>query len=264
MVHRIVLAAAFAAAFTTAARAEDCKDCQPKKECKPHEEADDAAIKEAQAKFKERDLMVRREGLDIIVTAASKHPNCRSRKLTGELMRLLADPEPSVRTYAADRLGEFGEEAMAVQALDKEAKVAEKKIPVQKPDKEPDLKQFEADLRILDAIYLGLGKTKSPLAAAVFDRGLHHASSWVIEVAARNCKPLKGNKLIMKGLIEQLAKFYSASVNPGNSAAWTAISMSLPEVTGCNDIPTQKDGGDAGRWCSDWQKWWRENEKKLK
>lgn len=264
MIHRIVLAALFAAALGAPARAEDCKDCQPKKECKPHEEADEAAIKEAQAKFKERDLMVRREGLDIVVAAAAKHPNCRSKKITAEIARLLADPEPAVKSYAAEKLGEFGEEAMAVQALDKEAKVAEKKIPVQQPDKEAEVKVFEADLKALDAIYSGLGKTKSPLAAPSFDRGLHHASSWVIEAAARNCKPLKGNKLVIKGLVEQLAKFYSSSVNKGNSAAWTAISMSLPEVTGCNDIPTQKDGADASRWCSSWQKWWRENEKKLK
>jgi len=184
-----------------------------------------------------------------------------------EIARMLADPESSVKGYAAEKLGEVGEEAIAVQSLSREAQNFEKALALEKPEKpdeKSELAKWEEQERVLNSLYAGLAKTKSALAVAPLEKALRHSNPWVVRLAAENCHGFAGNRAIMKALVDGLAKYYAAVVTKGNSAAWTAISMAMPLVSGCNDIPTQKDGGDAGRWNSDWQKWWRANEKKLK
>ncbi|MEK7466378.1 MAG: hypothetical protein AAB074_03095 [Planctomycetota bacterium] len=251
-----------------AAFAEDCTSCKPGKICPPHDGADEAAIKDATPLLRDKDMEKRREGLDRLAIAAAKHLNARSKKITNEFMRMLADPEATVKGYAAERLGACGEEATAAGTLAAEVAKMEKALAMDKPNaekKEAELKKWEEQLRTLSNFFVGLAKlTTQPAAAAAFEKGIKSANPWVCKTAAENCKGFKKNKAVAGALITALASYFSKNVTEGNSAAWTAVSMALPEVSQCNDIPTQKDGTDAARWNSQWQKWWRDNEKSLK
>jgi hypothetical protein len=253
-----------------AARAEDCTACKPGKVGQAHEGADDAAVKDASALLKDRDIEKRRDGLDRLATAAAKHLNARSKKITGEFVRMLQDPEATVRGYAAERLGACGEEGTAASALAGEAAKLEKNFGMDKPDsdkpgKEADLRKWEEQLRTLSCYYSGLGKlTTQAGAAAAIAKAIKSANPWVCKTAAENCKGFKKSKVIAQALVEALASYFSKNVTDGNSAAWTAVSLALPEVTQCNDIERQKDGTDAARWNAQWQKWWRDNDKTMK
>jgi hypothetical protein len=261
----IATAVGLALLLAAAACAEDCAACTAKKICPAHEGADAAAVKAAEPLLRDKDMFKRREGIDALVEAGLKHANARSQKITLLLVKMLADPEGTVKSYAAEKLGEVGEEGASVPALSKEVTAIEKATPVDKPKKEEDQKKWEEQMRQVGSFYTGLGKfTTSPAAAAAFDRGIRSTSPWVCKAAAENCKGFRKNKVVIKALVDMLAKYFSNVVTEGNSAAWLAISMALPEATQCNDIPNQKDGTDAARWNSDWQKWWRANEKTLK
>lgn len=260
------LAAAFLAAFLAAgaAAADECAACKPGKICPTHESGDDAAAKEAGPLLKDRDLEKRRSGIDRLAEAAAKHLNARSKKLTNELVKMLQDPEATVKSYAAERLGDCGDEAMAAQVLAAEVGKLEKALAMDKPSKEAELRKWEEQLRVIGSFYAGLGKLPTQAgAAAAFDRGIRSANPWVGKTAAESCRGFKKNKLVVKALVDMLAAYFAKVVTDGNSAAWMAISMALPEVTGCNDIPSQRDT-DAARWNAAWQKWWRENEKTMK
>ncbi len=247
-----------------AAQAEDCAACKPGKICPAHEGADDAAIKEAAALLKDKDLEKRRSGIDRIAEAAGKHLNARSKKITNELLKMISDPEPTVKGYAAERLAECGDEAMAAQTLAAEVAKQEKPIAMEKPSKDAEVHKWEEQLRVLTSFYAGLGRlTTQAGAAAAMEKGIKSANPWVCKAAAENCKGFKKSKVVAKALVDALASYFSKNVTEGNSAAWMAVSMALPEVTGCNDIPSQRDT-DAARWNAAWQKWWRENEKSLK
>lgn len=248
-----------------AARAEDCPGCNPKKECAAHEEADAKAIKEAQPLLRDRDLFKRREGIEKLAWAAERHSNVRSKKLTAEMARLLSDPEAGVKTVALEKLGEFGEESVSIPAIAREIAAREKDAGNDKPTKEDEIKKWEDTMRILEACFAALGKTPlNPSAAVSLEKGLRHSNSWVVAAAAKSAGSFRKSKLVVKALVDQLAKFFASNVTEGNSAAWTAISVALPLATECNDIPNQKDQFDAGRWNSDWQKWMRANDKTLK
>lgn len=262
-----IMAAAFLAAglWCGAARAEDCPACKPGKLCPAHDAADDAAVKEAAAGLKNKDADKRCDAIDVISNAAAKHLNARSRKLTNEILRMMqSDPEPVVKGHAALRLGQVGDEPTAAAALAAEAEKQSKTIPTEKPGKEADAQKFEENLRLVGYIFQGLGSiVTQPAAAAGIAKGITASSPWVSKVAAENCKGFKKSKVVMKALVDALANYYTKVATDATSAAWVAISLALPEVSGCNDIPGQKDT-DAGRWNAAWQKWWRENEKTLK
>ncbi|KAF0243857.1 MAG: hypothetical protein FD180_3025 [Planctomycetota bacterium] len=261
------ISAAFSAILAAStALAEDCASCKPGKVCPPHDGADDAAIKDATPLLRDKAIEKRREGLDRIAMAAAKHLNARSKKVTNEFIRMLADPEPTVRGYAAERLGEGGEEATAAATLAADIAKQEKALANDTPSKEAEAKKFEEQLRTLSSFYLGLGKlTTQPAAAAAFAKGIKSPNPWVSKTAAENCKGFKKSRVVAQALCEALASYFAKNVTPGNSAAWMAISMALPEVTQCNDIQRQgQDAGEAARWNSQWQKWWRDNEKSLK
>lgn len=250
--------------LAAAAGAEDCAACKPAKVCPAHEGADDAALKEAAPLLKDKDLEKRRSGIDRIAEAAGKHLNARSKKITNDLLRMISDPEPTVKGYAAERLAECGDEAMAAQTLAAEIAKMEKPIAMEKPSKDADVHKWEEQLRVLTSFYAGLGRlVTQPVAAAGFEKGIKSSNPWVCKAAAENCKGFKKSKVVGKALVDALASYFSKVVTDGNSAAWMAISMALPEVTGCNDIPSQRDT-DASRWNAAWQKWWRENEKSMK
>jgi HEAT repeat protein len=244
--------------------AGNCDACTAKKLCAPHEAADDTAIKEAGAKLKNPDLLIRREGITELQAAGEKHLNGRSAKITNELARMLADREPTVKSYAAAALGSVGVETTVLAILGKETAAAEKALPASKPTKEAELKKWEADREVLSAMYDALVRTKLPAAATHIERGLKSSSYWVVELAAKNSKTFKGSKAIVKALVTHLVAIHANNPTEDRNAAWMAISKVLPEVTGCNDIEKQKDGLDATRFVTAWQRWLKENEGALK
>ncbi|MCE9584256.1 MAG: hypothetical protein K8T20_17355 [Planctomycetes bacterium] len=247
------------------ALAEDCGACKPGKVCPTHEGLDDAAIKEATALARDKDFQKRREAVDKLSAAAAKHLNARSKKITNELVKLLSDQEALVKGYAAEALGAGGDEPTAAQALAAEAGKFDKVLGTEKPSKDDELKKWEEATRLASSIFTGLGKlTTQPGAAAAIERGIRSSSPWVGKLAAENSKGFKKSKLVGRALVDMLANYFAKNATDATSAAWTAISMALPEVTGCNDIATQKDGSDAPRWNAEWQKWWRANEKGMK
>lgn len=249
----------------TMAWGDDCATCKPGKVCATHEAEDEVAIKEGQAKLKDKDNEERRAGLDRMAAAASKHLNARSKKITAEFVRVLSDADASVKNYAADKLVTVGDEATAVQALTADLAKLEKALPKEKPAKEADLPKWESSIDALGGVYRALGKLAAQAGtAATVDRGLRSANPWVASVAAESCKHFKNNKVILKALVDMLAKYFSQNVTDGNSAAWRAISLALPVTSGHTEIPVQKDGADAARWNAEWQKWWRATEKSLK
>jgi len=254
-----------AACMACGAIAEDCGACKPGKICPTHEGLDDTAIKDAGALARDKDLQKRREAVDRLSAAAAKHLNARSKKITNELVKLLSDPEALVKGYAAEALGRAGDELTAAQALSAESGKFDKVLGTEKPSKDDDLKKWEEQTRFASSVFTGLGKlTTQPAAAAAIERGIRSSSPWLGKLAAENSKGFKKSKIVGRALVDMLASYFMKPATEATSAAWTAISMALPEVTGCNDIATQKDGADATRWNAEWQKWWRANEKGMK
>lgn len=262
---KLLAAVAIAVTLASSALADDCAACKPGKTCPTHEGLDDAAIKEATPLLRDKDTSKRCEGISKLVAAATKHLNARSKKITNELVRLLADSDPEVKCPVAEALGAIGDEAIAAQQLSAEAGKFDKVLGTEKPKRDDEIKKWDEQTRIASSIFKGLGKlTAQAGAAAAMDRGIRSSSPWIGKLAAENCGGFKKNKVVVKALIEMLANYFSKPSTESTSGAWTAISVALPEATGCNDIATQKDGPDAARWNAEWQKWWRTNEKLMK
>jgi hypothetical protein len=257
-------AALFAAALLAAdASALDCRDCAPGKVCTAHDAADDMAIKEAGVLLRDPDPLKRSEGIDKLAQAALVHENARSKKLTNELLKILADPEAGVKRKAAEKLGALGDEAMAVQALSREVGNATKAAGGGKPKKDDELKKWEAAIATLGAMTAALCATKSAQAVAPVEKAVKDASPFVAKAAADNCYALKGRKELMKALMDSMRKWSGAKQAEGVTDAFFASARAMKEVCGDEKAP-KWESKQTRALMLEWEDWWKENEKKLK
>jgi len=263
---RLLTSVAFAFALASASTAEDCANCKDGKVCLSHEAADDIAIREADIRFKTKDMMGKRESINNLADAQLKHMNVRSKKITMSLAKALADPDVDVKMLAAEKISTLGDPAVAVQGLTSQTAYYKKLLGNSKPKKPAELPAWESNLKLLTAMYDTLGVVKDPAAATPFVEDLTSPSPFVAKAAADATAPFKGNKEIIKELWAGLNKWLGPSQQParpeGSFEAFLAMSMALEKIV--EDPPKGLGGKTQPQQMSLWNPWWKANEAKFK
>ncbi|MEK7465834.1 MAG: hypothetical protein AAB074_00345 [Planctomycetota bacterium] len=266
MFSRWLTAAAFTVALDSVSIAEDCANCKDGKVCLSHEAGDDIAIKEADIKFKTKDMMGKREAIHSLEAAQLKHMNVRSKKITMSLAKALADSDVDVKMLAAEKISTLGDPVVAVQGLKSQTAYYKKLIGTTKPKKEKELPAWESNLKLLTAMYDTLGVVKDPAAAGPFVEDLTDTSPFVAKAAADATGPFKGNKEIIRELWAGLNKWLGPSQQvarpEGSFEAFIAMSQALEKLV--DDPPKGLSGKTQPQQMSLWNPWWRANEAKYK
>ena len=254
-------------ALAALASAEDCKDCTDGKVCLTHEATDDIAVRGASVKLKTKDMIGKREAIKDLADAQLKHMNVRSRKITGELLKALADADVDVKLLAADKLAELGEPNLAVQGLKQQVANYKKLVGNSKPKKETEIRTWETNLKMLGLMYASLAATKSAPACAVFEEDILESSPWVCAAAANATPPLKGQKTVIRALYEGMRRWLGPStkapVPEGFTDAFFAMTRGLDAVV--EDPPKgDRSGKNQNQQAAIWDGWWKTNEAKYK
>jgi 2C-methyl-D-erythritol 2,4-cyclodiphosphate synthase len=256
----------FAVALLIASRlfAGDCTDCAPTKICPAHTTEDDAAIAAAASQLKDADPQKRIAGVDALAAAAEKHLNARSKKITAELARMLADPWGGVKERAGEKLGLVGEPVASAQALTAEIGRQEKVAGGNRPKKPEEEKKWEAALSLTKTMYAALAETKAPSAVATFDKAFGGSSPLIARHAADSCLKLKGQKGLLQALMDGMHKWVGTSQAEGVTDAFFSMAGAMEAVVDDEKKPKRANGKVAPVLMGEWDKWWKENEKKVK
>ena len=259
-------AIALFALAASVASAEDCTNCVPAKICLTHEATDDIAIREADIKLKTKDMMGKREAINSLADAQTKHMNVRSKKITMSLARALADADVDVKMLAAEKISTLGDPVVAVQGLSSQTAYYKKLLGNNKPKKPAELPAWESNLKLLTAMYDTLGVVKDPAAAAPFVEDITSTSPFVAKAAADATGPFKGNKEIIKELWSGLNKWLGPSQQvarpEGSFEAFLAMSSALERLV--DDPPKGLSGKTQPQQMTLWNPWWKAHEAKYK
>ncbi len=266
MKTRLAATIALLALASIPALAEDCANCADGKVCLTHEATDDLAIKEADIKLKTKDMIGKREAINGLADAQTKHMNVRSKKITMALAKALGDPDVDVKILAAEKISTLGDPVVAVQGLTSQTAYYKKLVGNSKPKKPTELPAWEANLKMLTAMYDYLGAVKDPAAAAPFVEDITNASPFIAKAAADATGPFKGNKEIIKEVWAGLNKWLGPSQQParpeGSFEAFIAMSNALEKLV--DDPPKGLSGKTQPQQMAIWNPWWKANEAKFK
>lgn len=266
MIPRPATFLALVALLALRASAEDCANCADGKVCLSHEAIDDMAIREADIKLKTKDMIGKREAIHGLADAQMKHMNVRSKKVTMALAKALGDPDVDVKILAAEKISTLGDPVVAVQGLSSQTAYYKKLVGNSKPKKPAELPAWEANLKMLTAMYDYLGAVKDPAAAAPFVEDITSASPFIAKAAADATGPFKGNKEIIKEVWAGLNKWLGPSQQParpeGSFEAFIAMSSALEKLV--DDPPKGLSGKTQPQQMAIWNPWWKANEAKFK
>ncbi|NUN49217.1 MAG: hypothetical protein HUU15_10365 [Candidatus Brocadiae bacterium] len=246
--------------------AEDCPNCEPAKVCVSHEAGDDIAVKTAQIQLKTKDMMGKREAVQGLAEAQAKHMNCRSRKISIEFAKALADPDVDVKLMAAEKIATMGEPTIAVQALSQQVAQYRKLIGNTKPKKPAEQAAWDNNVKMLGLMYDSLATVPDPGAVKPFLEDLGSSSPFLAKAAADATPALKGKKEIIRALYDGMKKWLGPSQQParpeGTVEAFFGMSMAMAKVV--DNPPTNLDGKNQAQAMGIWDGWWEKNGEKGK